>query len=132
MGKTILVNLFKTFLFSVIISAAALSIFHTVKGLGSISQSLQQICMAALFLNGILLLMSAPSVLLAYPSLWAHPVARFFLYFAGPAAFIPTSLTMPLSNNDLAAYLMVSGIYIIVYSFFYYRLIKAQKLIQAK
>jgi len=127
MGKTILINLFKTYIFSVIVSIAGLSILHAINKAGDFSKALPTICIAALFLNGIMVLMASPSMLLSYPSMWEKPPIRFFLYFAGPLAFVLTALTMPLSHNDIVAYLMIGGIFFIVHAVFYSKLLKWRK-----
>ena len=130
MGKTILINLFKTFVFSVIISIAAISILHAIKKIGNFSDALPLICMGALNLNGILLLMAAPAIFLTYPSIWGKPVMRLFLYFAGPLAFILTDFTLPLSSADTILYIMVGVIFIVIHAIFYYKLLQGPKQIR--
>lgn len=127
MGKTLLVNLFKTYLFSVIVSIAGLSILHAINKAGDFSKAFPTICIAALFLNGILVMMASPSMILSYPSMWEKPPIRMFLYFAGPLAFVLTALTMRLSHNDIVAYIMIGGIFFIVHAVFYTRLLKWRK-----
>ena len=127
MGKAILINLFKTYLFSVLVSIAGLSIMHAINQTGNFSEALPKICIAALFLNGILVMMASPSMILSYPSMWEKAPIRLFLYFAGPLAFVLTALTMPLSHKDIVAYLMIGGIFFVVHAVFYSKLSKWRK-----
>ena len=131
MGKTILINLFKTFIFSVIISIAALSIFDAVKQVGNFTEALPLIFMGSLSLNGILLMMAVPAIFLTYPSVWEKPALRLFLYFAGPLAFILTDFTLPLSSADTIIYIIVGVIFFIIHAIFYYKLLQGPKVNQA-
>jgi hypothetical protein len=128
MGKTILINLFKTYLFAVIVSIAGLSIMHAINQAGNFTEAFPRICIAALFLNGIMVMMASPSMILSYPSMWEKPPIRLFLYFAGPLAFVLTVFTMRgLSSKDIAAYMMVAVIFFIVHAVFYSKLVKWRK-----
>ncbi|HVW95810.1 MAG TPA: hypothetical protein VHA56_07565 [Mucilaginibacter sp.] len=128
MGKIILTNLFKTFVLSVICSIVGLSVLHLIVQKGfEFNKVLPLILVAALYLNAILTLMAAPALLLSNNSFWDKPVIRVFLYFSGPVAFIITDFTLPMSNNDTIAYIIVGVIFVIIHSFFFYKLLQSKK-----
>ncbi|MEO6632831.1 MAG: hypothetical protein ABIN13_13945 [Mucilaginibacter sp.] len=127
MGKVILINLFKTFIFSVIISIAALSIFHAVKKTGNFSEALPLIGVGALSLNGILLIMACPAWFLTNPSVWKNPAFRLFLYFGGPLAFILTNFSLPLNETGTIVNIITGCIFFIIHAIFYYKLLQGPK-----
>jgi len=125
MGKKLLTNLFKTFVFSVILSIAFSCILYSVVRKGSdYSHAVPLIVQSAFLLNGILLIMALPSLFLSYPSIWEKPVFRLFLYFSGPLAFVITDFTFPLDKPDTVIYLFTGIVFLIIHAVFYYKLVK--------
>lgn len=127
MGKTILLNLFKTFVLSIILSIAVSCIFYAVVRKGAdYGHAVPLIVEGAFYLNCILLMMASPALFLSYPSIWGKPVIRLFLYFSGPLAFILTDLTFPLNSPDTMFYLITGVIFFIIHAVFFYRLLKKE------
>ncbi|ASU35283.1 hypothetical protein [Mucilaginibacter xinganensis] len=125
MGKTILLNLFKTFILSLIISIAIFSAYYGITRKGAdYGHAVQLIMVGAFYLNGILLMMALPALFLAYPSIWMKPVFRLFLYFSGPLAFILTNFTLPLNSVDTIFYILTGVVFFIIHAIFYYKLVK--------
>src|ERR1700743_1217349 len=96
MTKKLLINLFKTFLLSVVVSIAISCIYYStvIKG-GDYSKAIPVIISGVFYLNGILLIMTAPSLFASNPTIWINPAWRMFLFFAGPLAFVVTNLLSP-------------------------------------
>ncbi len=120
--------LFKAFIFSVILSIAASSIYYAVaqKGL-DYSSALPKIFEGIAFLNIIIFIMSLPSLFLVNPVYWNNLAVRLLLYFAGPVVFIITAATLKLPPADKVVYLLTGIIFIVVRAVFYYLLVKKQK-----
>ena len=123
--KSLAKQLFKTFLFSLILSIAANSIYYAVtqKGL-DYNTALPKIFEGIAFLNIIIFVMTLPALFLANPLYWNNLVVRVPLYFAGSIAFMVTSFNMPLQPVEKVVYLLTGAIFIIVHSVFYYLMVK--------
>ncbi len=126
MAKTLLLSLFKTFIISAIISIAATCIFYgVIEKNGDYVHAVPKIASGALFLNGILLVMSVPAIFLANPNIWVNKYIRALLYFSGPLVFFATTLTLKLSNADKAVYMLTVVVFLIVHAIFFYRITKS-------
>lgn len=125
MLKTILLNLVKTFIFSLILSIAASCIYYAVVEKGhDYGQAIPVIISAQFYLNGILLIMAAPALFTPNPSIWNNPVWRLFLFFAGPLAFIITNFVTPQPGGNNAVYIITGVVFFIIHLIFYYKLVK--------
>jgi hypothetical protein len=127
MLKKLLKSLFTTFIFSVILTIAATCVYYTIaeKSKGyDYKDVIPLIISGALFLNLILLLMAAPIIFLSYPHIYSNRVARLLLYFAGPLLFIITILFLIPAQTDRSVYLIAGITFVIVHSWFYYKLVK--------
>ncbi len=114
--------LFRTFILSVIIGIAATCIWYAIshKQDSDYSHVLPLIVVGALFLNGVLVLMSVPVLFLANPAIRKNKAVAMMLYFAGPVLLLVTVLIMK-DNGDKAVYMLMTFIYLIVHTFFYFR-----------
>ncbi|WP_183560252.1 hypothetical protein [Mucilaginibacter sp. SP1R1] len=118
-------KLFKTFLFSVILSIVANSIYYTVtqKG-GDYSHVLTSLSEGIVLLNIIVFVMSLPSLFLVNPAYWNNLSVRLLLYFSGSVIFIITALSLHLQPSFKVVYLVTGGIFLLVHSVFYYLTVK--------
>ncbi|MDB5007624.1 MAG: hypothetical protein JWP45_2017 [Mucilaginibacter sp.] len=123
MIRTLIKNLFTTFIISLIISIAAICLLYAVSKKGDYAHAVPIIIMGALYLNVMLLLLSSPVLFVSFPKIMSNGIARFLLYFSGPLVFILTSLSLP-STSDRKIYLLTGIIYIIIHAVFYYKIIK--------
>jgi len=118
-------QLFKTFLFSLILSAAASSIYFAVTQKGQdYSHALPGVFEGVFFLNMMIFVMTLPSLFLVNPVYWNNLAVRLPLYFSGSIAFLVTALSMKLTPSDKFVYLLTGAIFIIVHSVFYYLTVK--------
>jgi hypothetical protein len=118
-------QLFKTFIFSVILSIAANSIYYAISQKGAdYSVALPKIMEGIVLLNIIVFIMSLPSLFLVNPAYWNNLPVRLPLYFGGPIAFIVTIFTMPLPPQYKVIYLLTGIIFLIVHTVFYYLKVK--------
>ncbi|WP_184549346.1 hypothetical protein [Mucilaginibacter sp. FT3.2] len=125
--KALAKQLFKTFLFSVILSIAVNSVYYAVTQKGiDYSHALPAIFEGIVFLNIIVFIMTLPTLFLANPLYWNNLVVRLPLYFSGSIAFLVTALTMQLTPSDRVVYLVTGCVFIIVHSVFYYLRVKGQ------
>jgi len=125
MLKTILLNLVKTFIFSLVVSTALSCIYYTLVEKGNdYSKAVPVIISAQFYLNGILLIMAAPALFTPNPSIWNNPVWRLFLFFAGPLAFIITNFVTPQPGGNNAIYIITGAVFFITHVVFYYKLTK--------
>jgi hypothetical protein len=123
--KVLARQLFKTVIFSVILSIAVNSIYYAITQKGAdYSTALPKICEGIVLLNIIVFIMSLPSLFLVNPAYWNNLPVRLPLYFGGPAAFIVTIFTMQLPPQYKVIYLITGFIFLIVHSVFYYLRIK--------
>ncbi len=123
--KVLARQLFKTFIFSVILSIAVNSIYYAVSQKGAdYSQALPKIIEGIVLLNIIVFVMSLPSLFLVNPVYWNNLPVRLPLYFGGSVAFIVTIFTMPLPPQYKIIYLVTGFVFLIVHSVFYYLRIK--------
>jgi hypothetical protein len=129
MARKLLINLFTTFIISTIVTIAVIELYyyHTEKSDSSgYTHILQIISTGSLFLNAILFIMTIPSLYLASPNIWNNLAARLLLYFSGPIVFLITVLTVHSLPLQAIFYIIPAIIFIIIHSFFYYRLIREQ------
>lgn len=123
--KPLTIQLFKTFLFSLLLSIAATSIYYAVTQKGpDYNQALPKIFEGIAFLNIIIFVMTLPALFLANPVYWNNMVIRLPLYFAGSITFMVTAFNMPMQPAERVVYLLTGGIFIIVHSVFYYLMVK--------
>src|ERR1700744_6448778 len=125
MTKTLLLNLFKTFILSVVISTAISCIYYVavIKG-GDYGKAVPVIISAVFYLNGILLVMAVPSLFLSNPDIWTKHAWRMFLYFGGPLAFVITNFIAPKTGPNNVIYIATGVVFLIIHSIIYYRLVK--------
>ncbi|NHA03977.1 hypothetical protein G7092_09230 [Mucilaginibacter sp. HC2] len=123
--KTIPKQLFRVFLFAVILSIAATCVYYNISQKSDdYTKTLPKIMENVTFLNIIIFVMTLPALFLVNPPYWNNRIVRFLLYFAGSIVFIITALTMKLSPPVKIVYLMTGGIFLVVHSIFYYLLVK--------
>ena len=123
--KQLAKNLFITFLFSTLITSALAAIYYAVvQKNGDYQQALSSIISGVFFLNVILLVMSLPTMFLAFNSYWTNVLVRLLLYFCGPLCFILTVFNLRLKPDDGLIYLTAGFVFILVHAWFYYRLNK--------
>ncbi|MDB5088624.1 MAG: hypothetical protein JWR09_2618 [Mucilaginibacter sp.] len=125
MVKIILLNLVKTFIFSLIVSIAISCVYYAViiKG-NDYSKALPVIISALFYLNGILLIMATPALFIPNPAIWSNPAWRLFLYFAGPLAYIITNFIAPQPGPNNTIYITAGIVFFITHAIFYYKLTK--------
>jgi hypothetical protein len=120
--------LFRTFITSILIGAAANSIWYAYiyhhPTTVNYSHIISLILELTLVLNIELLVMSLPVLFLQYPQIWGSRVTRLLLYFAGPVVFLATVCVMKINPLNRTVYIITAVIYILVHTFFYFRLIK--------
>ena len=118
-------QLFKTFLFAVIISIAANCIYYSViqKGV-DYDKELPKIIEGIVLLNIIVFVMSLPSLFLVNLVYWNNLAVRLILYFSGSIVFIVTSLLLHLPPQSKVVYLLTGGIFLVVHGVFYYLWVK--------
>ena len=125
MLKTILLNLVKTFIISLIVSIAVSCVYYAVVEKGNdYSKAIPVIISAQFYLNGILLIMAVPALFTPNPSIWSNPAWRLFLFFAGPVAFIITNFVNPQPGGNNAVYIITGVVFFITHFVFYYKLTK--------
>jgi hypothetical protein len=128
MLKTILLNLVKTFLLSLIVSTALSCLFYVLIEKGQeYSKAIPVIISAQFYLNGILLIMSVPALFAPNPAIWSNPAWRLFLFFAGPLAFVITNFVNPQPGSNNTIYIITGFVFFIIHVIFYYRLTKGVK-----
>jgi hypothetical protein len=120
-------QLFKGFLFSLIISVAASCIYFaaTQKDI-DYSHVISPIMEGVFFLNIIVFIMSLPSLFLVNPLYWRNLPVRLLLYFSGPVIFIITTVCLKLQPSYKVVYLITGVVFLIVHSVFYYLTVKKQ------
>ncbi|MGF7038743.1 hypothetical protein [Mucilaginibacter lappiensis] len=118
-------QLFKGFLFSLIISVAASCIYFaaTQKDI-DYSHVISPIMEGVFFLNIIVFIMSLPSLFLVNPLYWRNLPVRLLLYFSGPVIFIITTVCLKLQPSYKVVYLITGVVFLIVHSVFYYLTVK--------
>lgn len=130
--KPIARQLFKTFLFSVIISIIASCVYYALqnKGLGQDLKSiLPSLSESVAFLNIIIFVMSLPTLFLANPAYYNNLSVRLVLYYAGSIVFLITAFRLEqLSPQNKALYFITAATFIIVHSVFYYLMTKKRSL----
>jgi len=120
--KILLINLFKTFIISVAITAALSCIYYTVLQKDSdYSKALPAIVSGVFLLDLILLVMSLPVLFLSYSSYWSNSLVRLLLYFCGPVCFIIATFNIKVKPQDGYVYLATGVIFLLVHAFFYYK-----------
>lgn len=125
MIKTILLSLFKTFIFSLVISIAICCIYYSAVEKGTdYGKAVPAIVSALFYLNGILLIMAVPALFLINPVIRTNPVWRLFLYFSGPLAFIITNFVVPKDGLNNAIYIIPGIVFLLIHAYFYTRLLK--------
>ena len=123
--KAIPKQLFRVFLFAVILSIAAVSIYYNItQKSDDYTKTLPKIMENVTFLNIIIFVMTLPAMFLVNPPYWNNRVVRFLLYFGGSVVFIITALSMKISPPVRVVYLMTGGIFLVVHAIFYYLLVK--------
>jgi hypothetical protein len=122
-------TLFKTFITSIILSIAVNCTYYYIgqraKGYDT-SHVIPLIITGGFFINVIILIMTLPSLFLTFPHLWNSKIVRLLLYFSGPVVFIITVLNISWKEGDSEVYLLTGVVFLIVHTFFYYRLTKKQ------
>ncbi|PWK77414.1 hypothetical protein LX99_03227 [Mucilaginibacter oryzae] len=122
--KPIARQLFKTFLFSAIISILVSCAYYAMqnKGLGEDLKSiLPSLSESVAFLNIIIFVMSLPTLFLANPAYYNNLSIRLVLYYAGSVVFLITTFRLDqLSTQNKALYFITGVTFIIVHSVFYY------------
>jgi hypothetical protein len=118
-------QLFKGFLFSLIISVAASCIYFaaTQKDI-DYSHVISPIMEGVFLLNIIVFIMSLPSLFLVNPVYWSNLPVRLLLYFSGPVIFIITASSLKLQPSYKVVYLITGVVFLIVHSVFYYLTVK--------
>lgn len=128
--KALARQLFKTFLFSVIISIVVSCIYYAIqhKGLtqdfNSIIASLAE---GVAFLNIIIFIMTLPALFLVNPAYYNNVTVRLVLYFAGSVVFTITAFRLQLSPENKAIYFITAITFIVVHSIFYYLMTKKRR-----
>jgi len=123
--KAIPKQLFRVFLFAVILSIAAVSVYYNItQKSDDYTKTLPKIMENVTFLNIIIFVMTLPAMFLVNPPYWNNRVVRFLLYFGGSVVFIITALSMKMTPAGKVVYLMTGGIFLVVHAIFYYLLVK--------
>ena len=123
-------NLFKTLIISIVLAIAANCIYYAASQKGAAhdyAHVVPPIISGALLLNLILGIMAVPSLFLTNAAYWKNISVRLLLYFAGPLLFLVTVLYMRLQPAVAIFYLSIGIIFILVHTFFYFRLIRRKR-----
>jgi hypothetical protein len=128
--KALARQLFKTFLFSVIISIVASAVYYSLQHKG-VSQDLNgvlpSLSESVALLNIFILIMTLPMLFLANPAYYNNISIRLVLYFAGSVVFIITAFRLQLSPENKAIYFITAISFIVVHSVFYYLMTKKRR-----
>ena len=128
--KALARQLFKTFLFSVIISILAGCIYYALqhKGVGEdLKAILPSLSEGVAFLNIIIFVMTLPMLFLANPAYYNNLSIRLVLYYAGSIVFTITAFRLQLSPENKAVYFITAITFVIVHSVFYYLMTKKRR-----
>ncbi|WP_114938288.1 hypothetical protein [Mucilaginibacter endophyticus] len=128
--KALAKQLFKTFLFSVIISIIASCAYYALqhKGVGEdLKVILPSLSESLAFLNIIIFVMTLPMLFLANPAYYNNLSIRLVLYYAGSVVFTITAFRLQLSPENKAFYFITAITFIIVHSVFYYLMTKKRR-----
>lgn len=118
-------QLFKGFLFSLLISVAASCIYFAVTQKGiDYSQALSPIMEGVFLLNIMVFVMTLPSLFLVNPVYWNNLAVRLLLYFSGPIVFIITASFLKIQPSYKVVYLLTGVIFLLVHAVFYYLMVK--------
>jgi hypothetical protein len=123
--KGLPVILFKTFIFSVLVSIAANCIYYVVitrSGNHDYSHAVPLILERTFSLCVIITLMSLPMLFLFNPNYWNHSLGRLLLYFSGSVMFIIAVFYTGTNPVAKTADLLTGSIFLIISGIFYYRL----------
>lgn len=128
--KALARQLFKTFLFSVIISIVASAVYYSLQHKG-VSQDLNGILPSlsesVALLNIFILIMTLPMLFLANPAYYNNLSIRLVLYFSGSVVFIITAFRLQLNTENKTLYFITAISFIIVHSVFYYLMTKKRR-----
>jgi hypothetical protein len=128
--KALARQLFKTFLFSVIISIVVSAVYYSVHHKG-VSQDLDGIlpslAESLAFLNIVIFVMTLPMLFLANPAYYNNISIRLVLYYAGSIVFTITAFRLQLSPQNKAFYFITAISFIVVHSVFYYFMTKKRR-----
>jgi hypothetical protein len=128
--KALARQLFKTFLFSAIISIVASCIYYALqhKGVGQdLKDILPSLSESVAFLNIIIFVMTLPVLFLVNPAYYNNLSIRLVLYYAGAIVFIITAFRLQLSPENKAIYFITAISFIVVHSVFYYLMTKKRR-----
>ncbi|XHR92039.1 hypothetical protein ACFJIV_16785 [Mucilaginibacter sp. UC70_90] len=128
--KALARQLFKTFLFSVIISIVASCIYYALlhKGVGEdLKAILPSISEGVAFLNIIIFIMSLPALFLANSAYYNNLSIRLVLYFSGAVVFVITAFRLQLNPENKTLYFITAISFIVVHSVFYYLMTKKRR-----
>ncbi|AYL96049.1 hypothetical protein [Mucilaginibacter celer] len=130
--KALARQLFKTFLFSVIISIVASCAYYALQNKGvdqDLKSILPSLSESVAFLNIIIFVMSLPTLFLANPAYYNNLSIRLVLYYAGSIVFLITAFRLEnLSPDNKALYFITAVTFIVVHSVFYYLMTKKRVL----
>ena len=128
--KALARQLFKTFLFSVIISIVASAVYYSLQHKG-VSQDLNGILPSlsesVALLNIFILIMTLPMLFLANPVYYNNLSIRLVLYFSGAVVFVITAFRLQLNPENKTLYFITAISFIIVHSVFYYLMTKKRR-----
>jgi hypothetical protein len=128
--KALARQLFKTFLFSVIISIVASAVYYSLQHKG-VSQDLNgvlpSLSESVALLNIFILIMTLPMLFLANPAYYNNLSVRLVLYFAGSVVFVITAFRLQLSPENKVIYFIAAVSFIVVHSIFYYLMTKKRR-----
>ncbi|QEM04386.1 hypothetical protein DIU31_013020 [Mucilaginibacter rubeus] len=128
--KALARQLFKTFLFSVIISIVASAVYYSLQHKG-VSQDLNGILPSlsesVALLNIFILIMTLPMLFLANPVYYNNLSIRLVLYFSGAVVFVITAFRLQLNPENKTLYFITAISFIVVHSVFYYLMTKKRR-----
>ncbi|QTE38034.1 hypothetical protein J3L18_02880 [Mucilaginibacter gossypii] len=128
--KALARQLFKTFLFSVIISIVASAVYYSLQQKG-VSQDLNGILPSlsesVALLNIFILIMTLPMLFLANPVYYNNLSIRLVLYFSGAVVFVITAFRLQLNPENKTLYFITAISFIVVHSVFYYLMTKKRR-----
>ncbi len=129
-SKNLLKNLLQTFIISTVLGIAINCIYYAVSqkvNQNTYLHTVPSIISGMLFLNIIAVIMSLPTLFLGNFSFWNNIATRLLLYFCGPALFLITIIIVKIDEPDKVIFLVASGVFLIVHTVFYFRLLKTAR-----
>jgi hypothetical protein len=118
--------LFRTFILSLVLGIAVTCVWYAIVNKSSgadYSHNLPTIIIGAIYYNIILVGMSLPVLFFANPTIRKNTTIKLLLYFDGPVLIIITTLLSKKNLDTEIFYLILTGVYLLIHTFYYFRVV---------